>query len=271
MLDPETTDLVERFSNHQRLKGFRERTIERRSNTLSLFSRQLNGASLLGVVSADIERFLARYPVAASRHGRWSDLNQFYRFAIRRHLADNNPVDDIDPPRVPHRAASPIAVRDVRLLVQLTAGRTRLMILLYAQAGLRASEIARLRGEHTLRDERLIIVRDGKGGTDDTVTMSRQLHTELNLWPSKGALFPGATRHTVYDVIKAAMRRHSIDGRPHDLRHSFLTNAARVSKGNMRLVQRMARHRTIRSTERYVNWYPPGADIIDDIYGGDAA
>lgn len=69
-------------------------------------------------------------------------------------------------------------------------------------------------------------------------------------------------------AVGAAIRRHfrklGIDNRPHDLRHTFATTlAATVDMGT---VARMMRHASIQTTQRYVRWNPPGADVVTGLY-----
>ena len=66
--------------------------------------------------------------------------------------------------------------------------------------------------------------------------------------------------------IRRLLRRHGIAGRPHDLRHSFGTEAAEVCNGNVVHVQRLMRHAEVATTMRYVR---PSGDlhaVVDRLY-----
>lgn len=140
------------------------------------------------------------------------------------------------------------------------------MIFLAVYAGLRCSEIAHLRGEDVRLDHRLIVVRQGKGGKDATVPLADELGDELASWPRSGALFPGFDGQKVGWRIRRAMRAVGVLARPHDLRHSFGTQVAIKTNGNMVLTAQLMRHENVSSTERYVRWNTTGAEVVSGLY-----
>ena len=84
--------------------------------------------------------------------------------------------------------------------------------------------------------------------------------------PRAGELFPGMSPAAVSGRIRRLMRRLAIAGRPHDLRASFGTQVARASEGDLRKVQRLLRHSSIITTERYVTYWPDGADLVNGLF-----
>jgi integrase len=70
--------------------------------------------------------------------------------------------------------------------------------------------------------------------------------------------------------IRILFRRHGIVGRPHDLRHSFATEAARWCNWNLVAVKGLMRHSEVTTTMRYVRPPDTGHNIVDAMYG-DAA
>jgi integrase len=133
------------------------------------------------------------------------------------------------------------------------------------------SEIAALCGEDVDLDARMLMVRNGKGGKDASVPLAPLLAAELGGWPRTGRLFRARNGQSIGSRIRTAYRRLGIEARPHDLRHSFGTEAARVAGGDLRKVQGLMRHESISTTQRYVDYWPNGQDVIDGLYGGDAA
>lgn len=252
--------------------GRSRRTIERRRWSLGLWAGHLEraGLALEAATVWDVEAFLARWPAAQSRQSIRSDLVQLHRWMVRRGLASENPVELVDAPRVPSRAATPIQPDDVVRAIASAPAPVRLMVMLMAYAGLRCSEVAALRAEDVDVPGRLIVVRSGKGGDDATVPMADELAAELERWPSRGRLFPGVKGNGVGARIRRLFRRLDIEGRPHDLRHSFGTMAAVRSSGDMKLVQDLMRHKAITTTSRYVRYHPRGHDVVNGMYG-DAA
>ena len=261
---------VHQFLTNQRVaRGFSERTIARRAWTLGLWVAH-TGGDLTAASADDVEAFLGDYPGVQTRYSMRSDINQLYRFLMRRGIIDHNPAALVESPRLPRRAASPVTTAEVHRLLDSTTGATRLAVMLAAYAGLRVSEIAALRGEDVDLTNMMLMVRDGKGGKDDPVPLAPVLADELALWPRSGFLFRSQSGSAVAARIRTAYRRLGVVARPHDLRHSFGTEAARTS-GDLRAVQRLMRHRSIATTERYVDYWPSGGDIVAGMYGGDAA
>lgn len=259
--------LIHRFSTHQALRGFSKRTIERRRATARAVIALAGGIHLCDITVDHVEAFLAKYPCAQTRQSFRSDINQLYRFLIQRGFTTGNPCDLIATPRIPTRAATPLTAADVRRAIAAADPTARLMIMLGAYAGLRGSEIARLRGEDIDLEGRIIVVRQGKGGKDGVIPMADELATELQAWPHRGRIFTcSPSRSAVYGRIKRVFNQLDIDARPHDLRHSYGTQAAKRSNGNMRAVQQLMRHESLRSTERYIRYNPPGGDIVTGLY-----
>jgi integrase/recombinase XerD len=255
------------FLAHQRIIGRARRTIERRAWSLNLWAEHL-GTGVATV--ADVETFLARFPAPQSRYSIRCDIHQLYRW-LRRSFPDVvDPTEGLDPITVPRRAASPIHTDEVRRLLDVVDDPAdRLVILLAAHAGLRVSEIARVRGEDADLERRWLTV-CGKGGHLDVVPISATLAAELARHPRHGRLFTFHNGQAVSARIRRLFRRHGIVGRPHDLRHSFGTEAAEACNGNIVSVQQLMRHAEVATTMRYVR---PRGDlhaVVDRLYS-DAA
>jgi integrase/recombinase XerD len=80
-------------------------------------------------------------------------------------------------------------------------------------------------------------------------------------------LLPQSSGIAVGDRIRTLLRRYGIDGRPHDLRHSFATEAVDRSNGNIVLVSKLMRHAEVTTTMRYVRLDRSGHDLVDRLYG----
>jgi integrase len=254
------------FLAHQRIIGRARRTIERRAWSLGLWVEHLDGAT---PTVEHLETFLARFPAPQSRYSIRCDIHQLYRWLRRSYPDMIDPTEQIDPITVPRRAASPIHTDDVRRLLAELDGADRLIVLLAAHAGLRVSEIARIRGEDVDLERRWLTVL-GKGGHLDVVPISATLAAELARHPRQGRLFTFRNGQAVSARIRRLFRAHGVVGRPHDLRHSFGTEAAEVCNGNVVKVQQLMRHAEVATTMRYVR--PSGElhSVVDRLYG-DAA
>ena len=135
--------------------------------------------------------------------------------------------------------------------------RTRTMIILAAYAGLRAHEIAKIRGEDI--DPRAgTITITGKGGRTDTlpahalVLQAAADHPRRGWWfPSPAAPDRPITAKNVGAVIAAALRRAGVNATAHQLRHRFATALLRGG-ADSRIVQPLMRHESLATTALYL-------------------
>ncbi|MCV7251220.1 tyrosine-type recombinase/integrase [Mycobacterium hackensackense] len=169
----------------------------------------------------------------------------------------DNPMIKVGTPKAPDRVPRPIADSDVPVLLAARMwSSTRSMILLALLAGLRVSEIARVRGQDVDLPARLLWVK-GKGRRVRSIPMHPLLIELASTMPATGYWFPmrghpNEPMHSksVSDVIRLTMRRAGVRGTPHCLRHWYATSL--LDDGNdIRVVQELMRHKSIQSTQMY--------------------
>jgi site-specific recombinase XerD len=130
-------------------------------------------------------------------------------------------------------------------------------------AGLRVSEVCRLRVEDIDSNRGLIHVRLGKGGKDRYVMLGDRLLLALRAYwaqtrPTGSWLFPGRkpgthlTPDAVNKALKEAVRATKLKKRitAHTLRHSFATHLLEAGT-DIRIIQVLLGHASIRTTARY--------------------
>lgn len=254
------SDMITAFAAHQRVRGFSERTIDRRTWSLTKLAA---AGPFAAHTPASIELFLSRWPSAQSRYSIRSDCHQFYRWAIRRGLLEHDPTIDVDPPRLPARAATPITATQLHHAIDLASSQQRIAVMLAAYAGLRCSEIAHLDTDDVHRDRAVIVVRGGKGGSDSIVPLAPELADVLPL-TGPAVMYPNG--QAVGAAIRRLFRRAGIAARPHDLRHTFGTAVAVRCNGNVWTVARLMRHSSISTAQRYVRWVPDGAEMVAGLH-----
>lgn len=138
-----------------------------------------------------------------------------------------------------------------------------ILMTLYA-AGLRASEAVHLRSTDIDSQRMMIRIAQGKGRKDRYVMLSdKLLETLRRYWRQQRPdpwLFPGQdpgtplTRGSIDHFFVDVKQRAGIAKRvsPHSLRHSFATHL--LERGvNIRVIQRLLGHRSLRSTEIYTH------------------
>lgn len=130
-------------------------------------------------------------------------------------------------------------------------------------AGLRVSEVCRLRVEDIDGKRGLIHVRLGKGGKDRYVMLPERLYRALRgYWakvrPKDGWLFPGKKKGAhlhptaVNWALKEAVRETKVKKRvtAHTLRHSFATHLLELGT-DIRVIQELLGHESLRTTTGY--------------------
>lgn len=140
----------------------------------------------------------------------------------------------------------------------------RVLLMTTYSAGLRVSEVVRLKVSDIHSDRMMIRVDQGKGRKDRYTLLSQRLLQELrSYWKIKRSpiwLFPGRDSH---DPMTTRMAQHIYDnamdkagitkkGGIHSLRHCFATHLLE-SGTDIRKIQLMMGHRSILTTVRYLH------------------
>lgn len=261
-----TTDHVAAFRQYERVRGLSRKTIERRDVSLRQFAMSITPMPLLEATDALIDDWLGTHRSAATRRAYRSDLMAFYTWASKRDLCAN-PVLRTDPIRVPNTLPRPVPASYLPAILAAAQPDVRLMIALAAYAGLRCAEIASL----DVSDIDLtsaaptLAVRCGKGSKDRIVPIHPHLAILLQ------GLRPGSvlnvSAQTVGHKIALHLRSLGIEATAHKLRHTFGTELARATDGNVVLVASLMGHGDVSTSMRYIGWAGgPGADAVAAMY-----
>ncbi len=261
-LDATTSgDLLQRFDEEMRLRGYAPRT---RKAYLGHARRFLRDGRAGGDLASSLrEHVLARLRgdgVSRSYHNQLVSALRLFCVTVLGRATDELPLDR---PRRDQRLPTVLSREELRRFLEAVRNPKHAAILAMAySAGLRVSEVVRLRPEDLDRDRGLLLVRGGKGRKDRYTLLSS---TALGLIDAylEGAdpgrwLFPGArpgrhlTARSVQKVTAAARRRAGITKplTPHVLRHSFATHLLEGGT-DVRFIQELLGHANVRTTELY--------------------
>jgi integrase len=203
------------------------------------------------VTVADVEGRLAG--CRAPEYGRAVRvaLHAWYLWAQREGLAVGDPTAPIAPIRIPRARARPCPEPVYKQARIGSDPDTRLMVELAAQAGLRRSEIAAVRGAD-LDGPWLAVV--GKGGVQREVAVNDRLRAAIEA-RGEGWTFPSARSGTGHLTADAVGRRISRALGPgwsaHTLRHRAAT-VGYAATGDLIAVQHQLGHASVATTQRYV-------------------
>ncbi|WP_018599671.1 tyrosine-type recombinase/integrase [Mycobacterium sp. 155] len=193
-----------------------------------------------------------------SLNTRWTyytSLAAWFRWLAKMEYRLDNPMEKVGRPKRPKGEPRPVSDDNIRRLLRSRMHRrTRAMLLLGAMQGLRAHEIAKVKGEHFDLIDRTMVV-SGKGGFTATLPLHPMVVEIAFQMPRRGFWFPGVDhghqrRESVCGTIKEAMIRAGVPGSAHCLRHWFGTALVRAGV-DLRTVQVLMRHQDLSATAIY--------------------
>jgi site-specific recombinase XerD len=198
----------------------------------------------------------------------WSSYNQIVcalRFFYAKVLKRAFLLQDIPFPRTVQKLPLILSQEEVaRILTAPPHLKSRALLMTIYAAGLRRSEVARLRVRDIDSARMTIAVHGGKGQKDRVVMLSPVLLEILRQYWRKNKpkewLFPGVnpdqpiSSNDVFAVFQNAVRRAGITKKvcPHSLRHSFATHLLE-SGTDLRTIPILLGHRSLKTTSRYLH------------------
>nr|WP_164504243.1 tyrosine recombinase XerC [Nitrosomonas sp. HPC101] len=237
----------------------------------------VSDASLTQLHAHDIRHFIARLH-SGGLSGRslarmLSAWRGFYRYLICHHHHAVNPCLDVRVPKSPHTLPHALSPDEAAQLLAFNpsgdalATRDLAMFELFYSSGLRLAELTRLQPADVDFTEGTVRV-TGKGDKTRIVPVGELALRALQAWlplrsawlmPDETALFLSQRGQRIHPRT-IAIRLHqrallqNLDERvhPHALRHSFASHLLQ-SSGDLRAVQEMLGHSSIRSTQVYTH------------------
>lgn len=279
ILDP----LVERYLRGLRIEsGLSINTIESYRRDLAKFQQHLARHRFRmsdAVGPPVVVAFLAALrtqPLAPASIARvLSAMRGWFRFLVREHLVETNPLPEVIASRRPVRLPKTLTMSEVTQLLDLSAGssvegrRDQAMLELLYASGLRVSELVGLTVSQLDLNAGCLRVR-GKGTKERVIPMGQQARDLLSDYlaqvrpvllkgrPSR-ALFvsrraQALTRQACWKLLRLRARRAGITKAisPHMLRHSFATHLLEGG-ADLRAVQTMLGHADIATTQIYTH------------------
>ena len=203
-----------------------------------------------------------------------SVLRSFYKFLLKEEKITNNPMENIDLPKLSKKLPSVLTIEEVDKLLDIDLNdmydyRNKAMLELLYASGLRVSELINLKIEDI--DLTNDIVRTlGKGskmrivpfGNCALIALEKYINEYRALFIKKEVneyLFLNnhgkkMTRQGFFKILKAIALKQGIkkDISPHTLRHSFATHLLNGG-ADLRSIQEMLGHSNLATTQIYTN------------------
>lgn len=236
-----------------RAKGCGDSTVYDRITHLAKFARDV--PNFPGVSPREISAWLGRPGFAPwTRASYYGHLRSWFRFALEFELVSDDPMAKMRRPKPPKSAPRPLTPAQVVVVLAAANPNTHAWLTLGLFAGLRAHEIAKVRGEDVQEDQLYVL---GKGGHGEYVATHQAIWRLAQSRPRHGWWFP-TTRSSVGHVTSGGVSTmtsrlfaaHHIEGSVHRCRHTFATELLRAGV-NIRVVQTLMRHECLSSTQIY--------------------
>ena len=197
----------------------------------------------------------------------------YYHWLVRQGLCATNPVANVRAPKTPFRLPKALSPDQTAALLEGEAAtpldvRDRAMFELFYSSGLRLSELTALDCAGDVDFAQGLVTVLGKGGKMRSVPVGRPALAALRAWlalrpqcaaADEPALFvtrtgrrmsAGAVRSRL--ALRARESGLGVHVHPHMLRHSFASHVLQ-SSGDLRAVQELLGHASIRSTQVYTH------------------
>lgn len=232
-----------------------ERTADSR---MTMATARVKEWGVEGITEANVIEFLGRPAPSGKPRSKWTrstyhgHLSCFSRWLLLAGHIAVDPMENVRKPKRPQQKPRPLSEREVERVLSVVQPPVSDWITLALLTGLRASEIAKVRGED-VTDHGLYV--SGKGDKDEVLPVHADILAMADRYPSSGYWFPGADhghirgQHISLTVGKL-FDSLGIEGSIHRCRHVYGTRLMRAGV-NIRTVQKLMRHASLDTTAAY--------------------
>lgn len=259
---------IEGSRDHRRVAGTLDEIIERLEIAYQAngWSRDLwiNDRALLKRIGChpdeatleDLERVVIQGTAAGTRALYVARIKSMWRTMRRLGLTESIVADDLPSLKKPRAVPRPLTADEAHRLMTEADQPMRDWFVLGCRAGLRAMEVATITGADLTNlgaDQYELRIR-GKGGTDLTVPVHRDVAGVFERNPTFGVLFPHSHPRKLSVAAGQEMRRlgiHPTRARFHSCRHYFATSVLEASGWDLLTTSKLMRHANVNTTTGY--------------------
>lgn len=247
------------------LGGIRPRTIRDYEWATARLLRALPLTVFAEFTASDVAHVLRSFPPAGRRTKKCA-YDSWFKWGVKTRRLERNPMEELPSiPSTPQQYIDVFTEAEIASLTSLPDNDGDLFLILF-DTGLRRSEARALQARHILLDEAHLIVRQGKGGKDRVIPMTRRLTSRLAdwflvdalhqhdyLWPTRPGGYYLQRRKPMGETSFITWYSRCIEAadvpyrNPHTTRHSFATRWLR-SGGRLETLSRAMGHSSIRTT-----------------------
>ncbi len=235
-------------------KSYERDILSLRGHLVPVFgNRYLHELRVETIESYKARRLTKVKPATVNRE--LSCLRAMLNKAVQMGYLTDSPMKGIKLLKEPPERVRYLTVDEVRKLLEACSEHLRPIVVCALHTGMRREEILGLKWANVDFDNRMILLEKTKNNQRRMIPLSGVLCLVLKKLPRRGEyVFCNEKGERFGDVrksFKTALRRATItDFRFHDLRHTFASHLT-MSRCNVRTVQQLLGHTTIRTTMKY--------------------
>ena len=230
---------------------------ETQGYSMALFNNDFNLLLRLGVhpqvaTTEDLQRLVMMVKASSTKSTYAARVRSLFKALRKMGLIDNQADLDLPAVRKKRGLPHPLTPGEAELLMSKAQLPMRDWFIIGCKAGLRAMEVANLRGVDLEKvDDGYILRVAGKGGTDLSVPVADIVAQTILGYETSGKIWK-ITPNRLTKLASAEMKRLGIPKKTfHACRHFFATNMLEKSNGDLLAVRDLMRHSSVATTQVY--------------------
>ena len=253
-------DLLEKLETELKIRGFSAKTVRNYTSCNKKFL-EFNGKGVESIGEDDIKAYMAHLMDKGQKPASVSLAMSSLRFLYDEMLGKGL-FAKIKMPKLEKKLPTVLSKEEIRKLLDITKNpKHKLLISFLYSSGLRVSEAVSMKIDDLDLNERMGIVRAGKGKKDRNIILSESLVNDLNSYLGKRKdenpyVFSIKDRHIAVRqaqrIVNEAASRAGIKKRVfcHALRSSFATHLLEAGT-DIRVIQELLGHSNLATTQHY--------------------
>ena len=225
--------------------------------SMAMFRNDWNLLMRLGVhpqvaTVDDLQRLIMSVKASSTKGTYAARLRSMFKALNKMGLIDNRVIEDLPNVRKGRGLPHPITPAEAKMLMTEAREPMRDWFIIGCCAGLRAMEVAYLRGVDLEQQEDGYVLRiAGKGGTDLSVPVAKIVADTILKYKTSQRLWE-VTPNRLSKKASLEMKRLGIPKKTfHACRHYFATNMLEKSGGDLLAVRDLMRHSSVATTQVY--------------------
>ena len=256
--------IIDEFEKQLNLEGYSEKTEKVYIGHIKQFAKFIN-KKLSQATDAEIKNYLLHLLDQDLSHSFVNQGISAIKCLAKKVLRNKDVTVVVSRPQKEKKLPEVLSKKEVaKILDSLDNPKHKTILYVVYSAGLRVSEVVKLKMDDIDSNRMLIKVNQGKGRKDRYTILSescfKQIKMYYQLYQPQEWLFPGGkegehlTTRSVQRIFKKACRKANItkDVSVHTLRHSFATHLLEQGT-DLRYIQKLLGHKSSTTTEIYTH------------------